>query len=106
MKNRYEALLVLDTAGKEETVNKTVERLSKEFEKEGAVVEQVQRLEKREFAYAAGHLDSGYYVNVVFEGEPEIIEKLNTKFRLDADVYRQNYQKLPAKKVVAGESSE
>ena len=106
MKNRYEALLVLDTAGKEDTINKTIERLTKEFEKEGAAVEQVQRLEKREFAYAAGNLDSGYYINVVFEGEPTLIEKLQAKLRLDSDVYRQNYQRLASKKVAAEKSSE
>ena len=99
MKNRYEGLLVLDTQGKEDTVKETIERLEKDFEKEGAAVEQVQKMEKREFSYSAGALSSGYYVNFVFNAEPTVVEKLRAKFKLDPEVYRQNYQKLRAKKV-------
>ena len=99
MKNRYEGLLVLDTQGKEDTVKDTIERLEKEFEKEGAAIEHVQKMEKREFSYAAGALTSGYFVNFVFSAEPTVIDKLHAKFKLDPEVYRQNYQKLRPKKV-------
>ena len=98
MKNRYEGLLVLDTQGKEDTVKDVIDRLEKDFKKEGADVEQVQKMEKREFSYAAGALTSGYFVNFVFNAEPTVIEKLRAKFKLDPEVYRQNYQKLTAKK--------
>ena len=36
MKNRYEALLVLNTQGKEDTVKEIIDRLESEFQKEGA----------------------------------------------------------------------
>jgi small subunit ribosomal protein S6 len=97
MKNRYEGLLVLNTKGKEENANDIIERLEGEFKKEGAKVEQVQRMEKRNFSYAAGALDAGYFVNFVFEADPQAIDKLKSKFKLDSDVYRQHYQKLVAK---------
>ena len=99
MKNRYEGLLVLDTQGKEETVKDLLERLEKDFKKEGADVEQVQKMEKREFSYAAGALSSGYFVNFVFSAEPTVISKLRSKLELDPEVYRQHYQRLHAKKV-------
>ena len=99
MKHRYEGLLVLDTQGKEETVKETIERLEKDFEKEGADIEQVQKMEKREFSYSAGPLNSGYYVNFIFNAEPTVLEKLRAKFKLDPEVYRQNFQKLRAKRV-------
>ncbi len=99
MKHRYESLLVLDTQGKEDTVKETIERLEKDFAKEGAEVESVQKMEKREFTYAAGPLTSGYFVNFVFEAEPAVLDKLRAKFKLDPEIYRQNYQKLRAKKV-------
>ncbi len=99
MKNRYEGLLVLDTQGKEDTVKDVLERLEKDFEKEGAAVEQVQKLDKREFSYAAGHLTSGYFVNFVFQAEPTVVDKLRAKLKLDPEVYRQHYQKLRPKKV-------
>lgn len=100
MKNQYEGLIVLNQKGNEETVKDMIERLEGEFEKEGAKIEQVQKMERRQFAYVAGPLDSGYYVNFIFEGEPQIVDRLRAKFKLDADVYRQHYQKLRAKKVV------
>src|SRR3954449_11095754 len=97
MKNRYEALLVLNTQGKEDTVHDVVERLESEFQKEGAEIEQVQKMDKRQFSYVAGALDAGYYVNFVFHAEPQLITKLRSKFKLDPEVYRQHYQKLRPK---------
>jgi small subunit ribosomal protein S6 len=97
MNHRYEALLILNAQGKEDTVREIIERLESEFQKEGAEVEQVQKMDKRQFSYVAGSLDSGYYVNFIFSADPELIEKLHAKFKLDPEVYRQSYQRLHEK---------
>ena len=97
MKNRYEALLVLDTQGRDDTVKDVVERLEAEFQKEGAEIEQVQKMDRRPFSYVAGKLDAGYYVNFVFHADPQLITKLRAKFKLDPEVYRQHYQRLRPK---------
>ena len=102
--NRYEALLVLNTQGKDDTVKDVVDRLEGEFEKEGAKIEQVQKMDKRQFSYAAGELDSGYYVNFVFEADPQLITKLRSKFKLDPEVYRQHYQRLKSNRQTAESS--
>ena len=105
MKNRYEALLVLNTQGKEDTVKEVVDRLESEFKKEGAEIEQVQKMDRRQFSYVAGELDAGHYVNFVFHAEPQLITKLRAKFKLDPEIYRQHFQRLrpkeegPAKKL-------
>lgn len=101
MKKRYEALLALDTRGKEESVKDIIDRLEKEFKAEGAGVEQVQRLEKRELAFPHAHMKSAYFVNIIFEAEPALIEKLRAKFKLDEDVALQNFMVLPARKKTA-----
>ncbi len=101
MSNRYEAFLILRAQGSEDSTKEIIERLTGEFTAEGAKVEQVQRMDKRQFAYAAGDLSSGYYVNFIFEADPTIIDKLLAKFRLDEDVYRQHYQRLRTKKTGA-----
>src|SRR3989449_2733924 len=98
MKNRYEALLVLNSQGKEESVHDIVERLESEFKKEGAEIEQVQKMDKRQFSYVAGPVDSGFYVNFVFHADPQLVNKLRSKFKLDPEVYRQHYQRLRDKK--------
>jgi len=95
---RYEALIALDTRGKEDTAKETIERLEKVIAAEGAVIEQVQRLEKRELAYESHHTKSAYFVNFIFEADPAVIDKLQKKLKLDQDVMLQNYLQLPAKK--------
>ncbi len=105
MKNRYEALIVLNTQGKDDTVKDVVDRLEAEFQKEGAEIEQVQKMDKRQFSYAAGELDAGHFVNFIFHADSQLITKLRAKFQLDPEVYRQHYQRLrpkverPAKKL-------
>ncbi|HEX8281345.1 MAG TPA: 30S ribosomal protein S6 [Chthoniobacterales bacterium] len=97
MKNRYEALLVLNTTGKEDTVKDIVERLESEFQNEGAEIEQVQKMDKRQFSYVAGDLDAGHFVNFIFHADSQLITKLRSKFKLDPEVYRQHYQRLRPK---------
>ena len=99
--NRYETLLALNTRGKEETIKDTIERLENVLKAEGATIEQVQRLEKRELAYETDHLTSAYFVNFVFEAAPTAIDKLRSKLKLDNDILLQNYLKLPTKKASA-----
>ena len=94
MKNRYEALLVLNTQGKDDALKDIVDRLESEFQNEGAEIEQVQKMDKRHFSYMAGPLDAGYYVNFILNTDPRSIVRLRTKFKLDPDVYRQHYQRL------------
>ncbi len=98
MKNRYEALLILSTKGKEESAKEIIDRLEKFFIKEGAVIEQIQRLDQRQFSYVAGKLDHGYYVNFIFEGDPGICERFKAKLDFDEEVYRQHYVRLKARK--------
>jgi small subunit ribosomal protein S6 len=98
MKRRYEALLVLNAQGKEDSIREIIERLQSDFQKEGAEVEQVQKMDRHHFSYMAGPLDSGYYVNFIFNADPALVVKLRTKFKLDPEVYRQSYQQLPEKK--------
>ena len=98
MKNRYEALLVLNSQGKEDTIKEIIDRLESDFQKEGAQIEQVQKMDKRQFSYVAGPLDAGYYVNFVFSADPQLIGKLRSKFKLDPEIYLQNYQRLTEKR--------
>jgi len=95
--NRYEALLILNVKGGDETVKETIERLEGEFAKEGAKIESVQKMDRRHFSYVAGKIDSGFYVNFIFEAEAPVLEKLRAKFKLDGEVYRQDYKKLAHK---------
>jgi small subunit ribosomal protein S6 len=97
MRRRYEALLVLNTQGREDTIKEIIDRLESEFQQEGAQIEQVQKMDKRQFSYAAGPHNAGFYVNFIFNANPQSVAKLRSKFNLDSEVYRQNYQRLAEK---------
>jgi small subunit ribosomal protein S6 len=95
MKKRYEALLILNTRGNEDSAKDIIERLEAEFARDGAKVEQVQKMGRHQFSYTAGKLDSGYYANFVFEADPAVIDVLKARLRLDEDVYQQHYKVVP-----------
>ena len=97
MKKRYECLMALDTRGQEDSVKDIVDRLEGEFTKEGAQVEQVQKMDKRPLSYTPRHVDSAYYVNFVFTADSSLVSKLQNKFKLDPIVFLQHYQTLSAK---------
>lgn len=98
MTNRYEILLALNSAGKEETNKDLIERLEKAIITEGAVIEQVQRLERREFAYPHDKLKGAYFVNFVVTAAAASIAKIRTKLTLDEEVVLQNYLRKGAVK--------
>ncbi len=97
---QYEFLLVLDAQGADE-VKKAIDRLTADFEGESCKVLGVQNMDRRELAYAPGALSAGHFVNFVVEGAASSIDALQSKFKLDKQVYRQNCRRIPAKKAAA-----
>jgi ribosomal protein S6 len=91
---RYEVLLALNTKGKEESANDMVDAIEKEIKAAGLEVEQVQRLEKRQFAYVSQKQTSGYYVNFILHATPSQIDDLQAKWKLDPVIHLQHYQRL------------
>jgi ribosomal protein S6 len=85
---------VLNTKGKDESANDMIEAIEKQIKAEKVEVEQIQRLEKRQFAYPSRKQTSGFYVNYIVQAEPEQIETLQSKWKLDPVVHLQHYQKL------------
>lgn len=93
---RYEGLYILNTAGNEDRIQDLIDRISASISEEGGKVETTQKMEKKNFARVANKkYPSGYYVNVIFEGEPELMNKLQHKYDLDEDVFRVLFSTLP-----------
>ena len=86
---RYEGLFILNTAGKEEAVKDTLDKVEAEIVAAGGKVETVQKMERKSFARVADkkHI-AGFYANVIFNGTPAIIALLRAKFGLNEDVFR------------------
>jgi ribosomal protein S6 len=96
---RYEGLFILDTAGKEETIKDTIDKISAEITAAGAKVETVQKMDKRSFSRVANKKHSaGFYVNIIFEGQPAVVEQLKHRFTMNNDVFRVMFSAAPPAK--------
>jgi ribosomal protein S6 len=86
---RYEGLFILNTAGKEETIKDTIDKISNEITNGGGKVETVQKMDKKAFSRVADKKhNSGFYVNVIFESEPGALTQLKQRFALNEEVFR------------------
>jgi small subunit ribosomal protein S6 len=94
MSRKYEGLIVLNTKSLEGTIDELVTAVAKEIEAEGAKLEEVNQLGRREFAYNARHLEAGHYVNYKFSGEPNVIDKIQSRLRLNNHVFLQHIQRV------------
>ncbi len=98
---RYEGLFILETAAKEEGLKEIIDKISAEITAQGAKVETVQKMDKRNFTRVADKKHtSGYYVNVIFESEPSAIEQLKHRFSMNTDVFRVLFSNAPVLKAV------
>ncbi|MBL9131815.1 MAG: 30S ribosomal protein S6 [Verrucomicrobiaceae bacterium] len=96
MKRQYEALIVLDTKGKEESVDQILGTVSKEMETAGLKLKQIDNMGKRKFPFNPRHVEAGTFINIQFEGEPAALDTLRAKLKLNDNVYQQYYQKKVA----------
>jgi ribosomal protein S6 len=96
---RYEGLFILNTAGKEEGLKDTIDKISAEIASAGGTVETVQKMDKRNFMRVADKKhSSGFYVNVIFSSEPAAVAQLRTRFALNEDVFRVLFTTAPPPK--------
>ena len=96
---RYEGLFIVDTAGKEETIKDTIDKISSEITSLGGKVETVQKMDKRAFARVANKRHSaGFYVNIIFELPPTAIDQLKHRFAMNDDVFRVMFSSAPEPK--------
>ncbi len=92
MKKNYEGVIVLNTTGRESDIDQLVQEVGREIEDEGASLEQIEQIGRKEFAYNARKLASGHYVNYHFQAEPTVIAKLQERLKLNSAVHLQHYQ--------------
>lgn len=103
---RYEGLFILKTSvlnpgkdGKEDGLRDAIDRIVAELQAAGARIETVQKMDKKPFARVANRkFTSGYYVNIIFQGKPESIAPLRSRFALNDDVFRVLFTVAPEPK--------
>jgi ribosomal protein S6 len=93
---RYEGLFILETAGKEESIKDAIDKISSEITSAGGKVETVQKMDKKSFTRVADKKHSaGFYVNVIFESEPPVIDHLKHRFAMNDEVFRVMFTSAP-----------
>jgi ribosomal protein S6 len=99
---RYEGLFILNTAGKEETIKDTIDKISGEISNAGGKVETVQKMDKKSFSRIADKKHTaGFYVNVVFESTAAAVDQLKSRFVNNDDVFRVMFTQAPVAKEAA-----
>ena len=93
---RYEGLFILNLAGREEGVKDALDKISTEISTAGGKIETVQKMEKKAFTRIADKRhSSGFYANVIFDATPAVVASLQTKFKLNPDVFRVLFTVMP-----------
>ncbi|HOW68019.1 MAG TPA: 30S ribosomal protein S6 [Candidatus Paceibacterota bacterium] len=96
---RYEGLFILNTAGRDEGVKEAVDKISAEITNVGGKVETVQKMDRRPFARVSNKsMPAGFYVNVIFESQPQAIAQLRSVFTLREEIYRVVFTDAPPQK--------
>ena len=99
---RYEGLFILDTAGKEEGIKDAIDKISAEITTAGGKVETVQKMDKKSFLRVADKKhNSGFYVNIIFESQPAVLDQLKHRFAMNEDIFRVMFSNAPAPKTTA-----
>ncbi len=99
---RYEGLFILDTAGKEEGIKDVIDKISAEITNAGGKVETVQKMDKKSFSRVADRkYTGGFYVNIIFEAQPAVLDTLKHRYAMNDDVFRVLFTNAPAPKPAA-----
>ncbi|WP_353565385.1 30S ribosomal protein S6 [Haloferula sargassicola] len=92
MSRNYEGLIILNTKGLDSSVEDLVQAIGKEIEAEGAKLEEVKPIGRRQFAYPQKNAESGHYVNYHFSADPSVIDAIQKRLKLNPQVQLQHYQ--------------
>jgi ribosomal protein S6 len=94
---RYEGLFILETAAKEEGIKDAIDKISADITSLGGKVETVQKMDKKSYTRVADKKHSaGFYVNIIFEGQPTLVDQLKHRFAANEDIFRVLFTKALA----------
>lgn len=93
MNRKYQGTYALNLKATEQDLDSLVSVITSELEAEGAKLEQVDRLGRKQYAYPNHAKQThGYYVHCQFEAAPDAVEKIRAKLALNEDIHLQHYQ--------------
>jgi len=79
-----------------------VDKITAEITNLGGKEETVQKMDKKNNSRVADKKHSaGFYVNIIFEAQPTLIDQLKRRFAMNEEVFRVLFSKAPAPKPAA-----
>lgn len=88
---KYEAMIVLDTKGKDETPDQIISAIEKDLTKLGAKVDQIDRIGRRQFPHSPKHVTHGWFVAYQIQAEPAAVTKIRSALKFNESIYQQFY---------------
>ena len=86
--NKYETVFILTPVLSDDQMKETVEKFKSVLTDNGGKIENEENWGLRKLAYPIENKNTGFYTLIEFEGEPTIVNKLETAFRRDEKVIR------------------
>ena len=86
--NKYETVFILTPVLSDDQMKETVEKFKSVLTDNGCTIENEENWGLRKLAYPIENKNTGFYTLIEFEGEPTIVNKLETAFRRDEKVIR------------------
>lgn len=86
--NHYETVFILNPVLSEPQMKEAVEKFKTVLTDAGASIENVEEWGLRKLAYPIQKKSTGFYTLIEFDGEPTIVNTLETAFRRDEKVIR------------------
>jgi small subunit ribosomal protein S6 len=88
MLNHYETAFILTPVLSEPQMKEAVEKFKNLLVDNGAKMENEELWGLRKLAYPIKKLTNGFYAIIQFAGEPNLVEKLEVKYRRDESILR------------------
>lgn len=71
-----------------------VSAISKDIESEGAKIEKIDNMGRREFANSPRKITGAHYVTYTITGEPDCISKIKARLALNVSVYLNQFNRV------------
>ncbi len=94
MSRKYEGLIVLTTKSQEGSMDELVTKITKDIESEGAKVEKIDNMGRKDFAYTPRKINGAHYVSYTISAAGDAIARIKAKLALNDSVYLNQFNRV------------
>jgi len=86
--HNYSTVVVIDSLLKTEEIDNTIDKVGRSIKNNGGDIIEVNRWGKKRLAYEIKKRQYGYYVEIIFKAQGDVIKIMERDFTLDENVLR------------------